>query len=233
LKTASVLLMLGILLSPCADAAPKEKKPLKDVAIPALTDETQRISYSGGVHIAWWMPPEFWEATLARDSNVTDAEREGVMEILRKHSMLAVVQGEVGTQGDISFYSREAITKGLKIELSDTRTWTELAPVKKVPDDLARMLDVFGPMLSAAIGSMGENLNFFVLEDQKKGKRLISPYEPGALRISLKNDKGEEVEPFLIELPLDSLYVPRLCPNGKPAHISWVVCPWDGSKLPQ
>jgi hypothetical protein len=35
-----------------------------------------------------------------------------------------------------------------------------------------------------------------------------------------------------IEMPIDALFVQRMCPNGKPAHVSWVVCPWDGGKLP-
>ena len=233
MKFLKTTLALGLALSLCANASAFEKKQPKDVDISAMTNETQRTSYAGGVHLAWWIPPEYWEASLSRDANVTDAARKQVLDTLRGYSMLAVVQAEVGALGNFTFYERDAVIKGLKLELSDGKDWASLVPLAEVPQKLAPLLKVLGPILSSAMGPMGQNMNFFVLDDQKKGGRLISPYEPGMLRITLSDNKGVKLEPLLIEFPLDSLYVPRRCPNGKPAHVSWMVCPWDGSKLPQ
>ena len=224
---------LVLAISCCALAGAFEKKQPKDVDVSAMTNETQRTSYGGGVHLAWWIPPEYWEASLSRDGNVTDAARKQVLDTLRGYSMIAVVQAEVGALGNFTFYERDAVIKGLKLELSDGKDWASLVPLAEVPQKLAPLLKVLGPILSSAMGPMGQNMNFFVLDDQKKGERLISPYEPGMLRITLSDNKGVKLEPLLIEFPLDSLYVPRRCPNGKPAHVSWMVCPWDGSKLPQ
>jgi len=232
-KFLKAILALGLALPLCANAGAFEKKQPKDVDISAMTNETQRTSYAGGVHLAWWIPPEYWEASLSRDANVTDAARKQVLDTLRGYSMLAVVQAEVGALGNFTFYERDAVIKGLKLELSDGKDWASLVPLAEVPQKLAPLLKVLGPILSSAMGPMGQNMNFFVLDDQKKGGRLISPYEPGMLRITLSDNKGVKLEPLLIEFPLDSLYVPRRCPNGKPAHVSWMVCPWDGSKLPQ
>ena len=233
MKFLNTFLALGLALPLCANAGAFEKKQPKDVDISAMTNETQRTSYAGGVHLAWWIPPEYWEASLSRDANVTDAARKQVLDTLRGYSMLAVVQAEVGALGNFTFYERDAVIKGLKLELSDGKDWASLVPLGEVPQKLAPLLKVLGPILSSAMGPMGQNMNFFVLDDQKKGGRLISPYEPGMLRITLSDNKGVKLEPLLIEFPLDSLYVPRRCPNGKPAHVSWMVCPWDGSKLPQ
>jgi hypothetical protein len=232
-KFLNTILALGLVLPLCATAGAFEKKQPKDVDISAMTNETQRTSYAGGVHLAWWIPPEYWEASLSRDANVTDTARKQVLDTLRGYSMLAVVQAEVGALGNFTFYERDAVLKGLKLELSDGKDWASLVPLAEVPQKLAPLLKVLGPILSSAMGPMGQNMNFFVLDDQKKGGRLISPYEPGMLRITLTDNKGVKLEPLLIEFPLDSLYVPRRCPNGKPAHVSWMVCPWDGSKLPQ
>jgi hypothetical protein len=232
-KFLNTFLALGLALPLCANAGAFEKKQPKDVDISAMTNETQRTSYAGGVHLAWWIPPEYWEASLSRDANVTDAARKQVLDTLRGYSMLAVVQAEVGALGNFTFYERDAVIKGLKLELSDGKDWASLVPLAEVPQKLAPLLKVLGPILSSAMGPMGQNMNFFVLDDQKKGGRLISPYEPGMLRITLSDNKGVKLEPLLIEFPLDSLYVPRRCPNGKPAHVSWMVCPWDGSKLPE
>lgn len=233
MKFLKTILVLGLALSLCTNASAFEKKQPKDVDISAMTNETQRTSYAGGVHLAWWIPPEYWEASLSRDANVTDTARKQVLDTLRGYSMLAVVQAEVGALGNFTFYERDAVIKGLKLELSDGKDWASLVPLAEVPQKLAPLLKVLGPILSSAMGPMGQNMNFFVLDDQKKGGRLISPYEPGMLRITLTDNKGVKLEPLLIEFPLDSLYVPRRCPNGKPAHVSWMVCPWDGSKLPQ
>ena len=233
MKFLNTFLALGLALPLCANAGAFEKKQPKDVDISAMTNETQRTSYAGGVHLAWWIPPEYWEASLSRDGNVTDAARKQVLDTLRGYSMIAVVQAEVGALGNFTFYERDAVIKGLKLELSDGKDWASLVPLAEVPQKLAPLLKVLGPILSSAMGPMGQNMNFFVLDDQKKGGRLISPYEPGMLRITLSDNKGVKLEPLLIEFPLDSLYVPRRCPNGKPAHVSWMVCPWDGSKLPQ
>jgi hypothetical protein len=49
------------------------------------------------------------------------------------------------------------------------------------------------------------------------------------IRVKLSN--ADAVHMAELELPLDSLFVPRLCPNGKPAHVSWDYCPWSGKKL--
>lgn len=233
MKFLNTFLALGLVLPLCANAGAIEKKQPKDVDISAMTNETQRTSYAGGVHLAWWIPAEYWEASLSRDPNVTDAARKQVLDTLRGYSMLAVVQAEVGALGNFTFYERDAVIKGLKLELSDGKDWASLVPLAEVPQKLAPLLKVLGPILSSAMGPMGQNMNFFVLDDHKKGGRLISPYEPGMLRITLTDNKGVKLEPLLIEFPLDSLYVPRRCPNGKPAHVSWMVCPWDGSKLPQ
>ena len=229
----TVLLTVGLSFAWSAHAGAFEKKQMKDVDVAALTNETQRMSYTDGMHIAWWIPTEYWDASMSRDANVKDAARKKVIDILSRYSMVAVVQAEVGPLGNFKYYDRDSITKGMKIELSDGKTWTVISPLSDVPDELAPLLKVLGPILSSAMGALGQNLNFYVLDDKAKDGRRISPYEPGSLRITLTGKSGATLEPFLIEFPLDALYVPRRCPNGKPAHISWVVCPWDGSKLPQ
>jgi hypothetical protein len=135
--------------------------------------------------------------------------------------------------GSFQFYEREAISKGLKIELVNGKDRTTIQPLEKVPEELEVLLKVLSPILEAALGNMGKNLNFYVLSDRVKGDRLVSPYNNHTLSVTLAGKQGGVLGPASFEMPLDSLFVPRRCPNGKPAHVSWVVCPWDGSQLPQ
>ncbi len=98
--------------------------------------------------------------------------------------------------------------------------------------DMQLLLDMMKPMLAQAMGNLGENFYFFPLPAfDNEDNRVLSPYENGKLRVTLQ--RGEETVVLEIELPIDALFVPRICPNGKPAHVSWVYCPWSGEKLEQ
>lgn len=223
-------LACGLVLA--LDVQAVEPKALKDVDVSALTNETQKSTNADGVHLAWWIPPEFWAASMEREQDMPAKTKKQMLDILNRYSMIAVVQAEVGPLGNFDYYDRNTVTKGLKVELENGKDTSTLKPVDKVPADLDPLLKVMTPLLESAMGRLGQNLNFFVFEDKKKGGRVISPYDPGTLRVTLARKDGAAMDPFIFELPLDSLYVARKCPNGKPAHISWVVCPWDGTKLP-
>src|SRR5262245_42462882 len=108
----------------------------------------------------------------------------------------------------------------MKIEVVSGKDRKAVKPIEKVADDLELLLKVLSPILEAALGPMGKNLNFFVLADQVKGDRLISPYGNNSLSVSLTSKDGKALGPAVFEMPLDSLFVPRICPNGKPAEVS-------------
>lgn len=223
--------ILGFLLFAAGTNA-AEQKAVQDIDVSALTSETQKFTNAEGVHLAWWIPPEFWAASMAHQGDVTDKASKQMLDILNRYSMLAVVQADIGPLGNFSYYDKATVKKGLKLEVVTGKQTTALEPLEKVPEDLDPLLKVISPLLESAMGRLGENLNFFVYYDQSEGKRVISPYSQGAVRVTMTRKDGTALDPFVFELPLDSLYVPRHCPNGKPAHVSWVVCPWDGTRLP-
>jgi hypothetical protein len=226
-------LLLTLSATLALDAHALEQKQLNDVDVSAMTRETQKTLHADGVHLVWWIPPEYWAASIKNDSSMSSEHRKALMDVMEKYSMLAIVQAEVTPFGSFSFYDRDSITKGMKIEILNGKDHKTIKPLEKVPDELALLLKVLSPILEAALGNMGKNLNFFVLADRVKGDRLLSPYGHDTLSVSLTSKQGTVLGPAAFEFPLDALYVPRQCPNGKPAHVSWVVCPWDGSKLPE
>jgi len=232
MKTMLAIFALWGLVS-SLDAHSAERKKIADVNISALTTELQRNSNQDGVHLIWWIPREFWEVSLLQRPDLPPSAGEALLKMLGGYSMLAIAQGKISTLGEIEFYERDAIAKGAKLELFDGKTWTRIEPLDEIPDQLQTLIKVMSPMLEASLGKMGKNLQFFVLDDDIDGKRLISPYDNSALRVSLTNKSGAAISPLVLEMPVDALFVPRTCPNGKPAHVSWVVCPWDGTKLPQ
>jgi hypothetical protein len=82
------------------------------------------------------------------------------------------------------------------------------------------------------MGNLGRNLHFFVFQDEEKDSRIFSPFDSGAVVVKLSGRENRQDISLSIDRPIDSLLVPRLCANGKPAHVTWKFCPWDGKKLP-
>jgi hypothetical protein len=226
-------LFLTLAASLTLPASAIEQKELNDVDISSMTRETQKTIHGDGVHLVWWIPPEYWAASIKEGASMNPEHRKALMDVMDKYSMLAIVQAEVTPFGSFSFYERDVISKGLKIEIVNGKDRKTVKPLEKLPEELELLLKVLSPILEAALGNMGKNLNFYVLADRVKGDRLLSPYAQNTLNVTLASKEGGVLGPAVFEMPLDSLYIPRPCPNGKPAHISWVVCPWDGTKLPE
>jgi hypothetical protein len=228
-RVASLALVFGAFLA--WDAQALTRKAIKDVDVSALTNELQKTAPGEGIHMAWWIPTEFWEASVAGDTDMSQSDKDELVRVMSKYSLMAVAQADVTRFGTISFYDRTTIVDGMKIEVSDGRKTQVLQPIDDYPDELRMLLKIMTPMLESALGNTGKNLNFFVLSDESKEGRLVSPYGNQVLSVTLSDRKGVAMPAIRFEMPLDSLFVPRMCPNGKPAHVSWNVCPWDGSKL--
>lgn len=214
-----------------------EKKPVIEIDEDVLTSETQ-VSFkgTGDDHIAfvWWIPNEFWKKVLSNDASIGETEKNTMLNAMSGISLLAVVQGNISEYGAFEFFSKEEIEKDMKLVYTDADGKKQnVSIVTKIDPTLEVLLGVFKPILAAAMGNMGNSMHFYVLNDKVKStNRLLNPYEKGKIDIQLK--KKEKV--FMntsIEFPLNSLFVPRICPNGKEAHVSWSYCPWTGKRLPE
>jgi hypothetical protein len=143
-----------------------------------------------------------------------------------------VAQADVSALGTFDFYDNNEVRRGLSVTFTDEAGEVkELVPVKRISGDMEMILAIFRQIFGAVMGDFGENLHYFILRDSlKAGERTVDPYLDGLVRIELKPRSGAPYGTG-IELPLNALYVPRFCPNGKEAHISWNYCPWTGVPL--
>lgn len=211
-----------------------DRKELKDVEIDAFTTATQVSPVGAGdnhLAMAWWIPSEFWESVLSRDDSFKKKDVDEMLETLEGYSMLAVVQADISAFGAFRFYRKNEVEKSLRLQFTDGEG--KKHPVKmaeKVAPELQFLLESFRPMFTAAMGNLGKNFHFFVLDDVVKGERFMDPYEVGTFDIGMEQ-RDETKMKATLSLPLDPLFVPRKCPNGKDAHISWSFCPWTGKKL--
>lgn len=226
------LLLALAVLSLASFAHAIDRKEITEVDLNALTVEGQIMT--GGANdlaLVWWIPSEFWEVSMRQEAAVSDEQIDQVMGVLKNHSVLAVVQANVSPFGAFQFFEKDQIMEGLNVEVVRPDGEVETISHTEPSDpDLRIMLDQMRPILAQAMGSLGQNFYFFPLPDvDEDGNRLMSPYDAGTLRVGLVNNNTPATAE--LELPLDSLFVPRLCPNGKPAHVSWDFCPWSGKKL--
>ena len=222
------------LLFLCTAAEAVERLSLDAVDSNALTKETQLTSgEENAMDFVWWIPVEFWEVTLRGNPAISAAQVAEVVDTLKPYSVVAVVQADISSFGAFHFFDEKKVTDGLDVRyVSDDGSSTPVPVGEAADPDLLLLLNQLSPILTAAMGNMGENFYFFPLPDtDRDGRRLVSPYEPGRLQITLTARENVERAPYVIEFPLDSLHLPRRCPNGKPAHISWTHCPWGGRKL--
>jgi len=222
-----------VLGATCVMAA--KRKDIKDVDTDAFTSDTQVTPKGAGdnhVALAWWIPKEFWMAILVRDKMTTQADKKAMLDALSDVSLLAVVQADITHFGAMQFYSKQEIETKMLLSYTDADDKKHrLTPTQTFNPDLEIVLGIFKPILSASMGNLGKNLHFYVLNDkQPSSARLLDPYLKGTINFNLTKRNGEHMTGDL-EMPLNCLFIPRECPNGKNAHISWNYCPWTGKKL--
>ena len=230
MKKLLVLLLLFVVSASFA-AKPKE---IKDIAQDDLIAETQPTvnESESSVTVIWWIPVEFWEVSFSDDNSLGEKDKKQMLDILDDYSIVAVVQADIGAFGSFDFYSEKEVSNKLKMLYTDGKgKKTKIKPLTKLEPEIELMLKMMKPILASAMGNMGENFHFFVLDDKdNKKNRIIDPYEEGKLEFTINSKTGDKKEAE-IQMPLNSLFIPRLCPNGQEAHVSWKYCPWTGKKL--
>jgi hypothetical protein len=212
-----------------------DKKPIGEVDTDALTIDLQaELMGTGDDHLAlvWWIPREFWDATVTQDSTFGEAEKELVLNLFSSVSLLCVAQADIAEMGVCNFYSKEEIKNTMVVTYSDDAGEKSRLPLMETIDPtLELMLSMLTPVFAGAMGNLGSNLHFYVLDDiSQSSRRVLDPYLEGFITVTLSKRNGDQMNAVL-ETPLNSLYIPRKCPNGKDAHVSWKYCPWTGVKL--
>jgi len=231
----SVITCIIALTLVATSALAAEKKSMKDVDTDAFTSDTLlTLKGAGDSHVAmaWWLPVEFWEAILARDTTTSEVDKKNMLDTLSGVSLIAAVQADISSFGAFNFYSKDEVEKTLQVSYTDATGAKQILSVMETVDpDVEMLLNIFKPILGGAMGNMGNNMHFYVFSDQSKSKkRVLDPYQKGIINIGLKKKSGGQMY-GVIETPLNALFIPRKCPNGKEAHISWEYCPWTGTSL--
>ncbi|MFA4983721.1 MAG: hypothetical protein WC559_00205 [Candidatus Omnitrophota bacterium] len=199
-----------------------------DVNVNLLLQETQKRSEkSGEINFIWWIPEEYWRASLAQNPSTTPQQVDAIVSVFKPYVVVAVVEGKVDVSGNIAYNSEADIRSKLRLVDSQGNVYSPLAD-DGINVSTKSFLAMMKPMLANILGPMGQNMYFytFVAKD-KNGTDIADPRKEGAFSVRL----GEK--DFKWELPLSSLVPEKICPSCKrKLNGTYKYCPFDGTPLP-
>jgi len=197
------------------------------VDINELINETQlSTNKPNNMNLIWWIPLEFWEASFANDPSINPSEVEAFIEVLQPYTIFAAVEGTIGPFGGITYVEQKELMEIFSLyDKKDKR----IQPLNKsdLSPDLLIFLSSVKPMMENMLGSLGENMHFFIYDDMdENNNRRFDPFAEGAVKV-ISND-----EEFKFRTPLSSLIPRKVCPADKELlNGGWKYCPWHGDKL--
>jgi hypothetical protein len=217
------LAAVGFILGSWQRAAAQDQKPNPT----EIVRETFKVSNEAGeMNMVWWLPDEFWKASVAANPSATQAQLDIFLKVVHPYFIVGVGSGRLGSFGAIN-YRTEAEIRGL-VQLKDNEgNIYKPTPEDKIDASVPALLGLMKPGLVNTVGPLGENIHFYVFPGSTKdGARICDPMKEGACEVDL----GERA--FKWRLPLGSLLPKQKCPTcGETLSGAYKYCPYDGTKL--
>lgn len=199
----------------------------QDIDLKAIIQETQKISQSPDeITFVWWMPEQIWQASMAKNPAITRAQVDAILETIRPYTIIAVVDGQLGTFGGVTYRSKEAIRTSVTIK--DARGWSyDPLSESAVDPDTKNLLQMMKPIFGNMLGPLGENMHFLLFESKSKdGRPVANPTRQGVFNILVA---GKE---FKYRLPLGSVLPAKYDPKtGEKFPGNYKYNPFTGSEL--
>jgi hypothetical protein len=196
-----------------------------EIDLVALMQETQRMSQkSGEITLAWWLPEEYWKASLAQQKQLSADQAESFLKVMRPYIVVIVVKGKISLSS--TFESEEFARKNTKVLDAQGNAYSPLAEADL--DATAKaVLGMFKPMLANTMGAMGHNMHVLVFPAKTAdGRQIVDTTQKGQFKVTLADKE------FKWRLPFDSALPKQSCPECKEdCKGSWIFCPWCGTKL--
>src|ERR1700722_4007615 len=190
-----------------------------------LVQETQKISQdASNMTMVWWIPQEFWDASLSTNPSVTPESRKQILDALENFQIVALFRGKTGIGGLTDVPSREDMVAHARFE-SNGKVIEPLEPAQ-VSTGAQTMLAALKPLLSGMLGQLGQGMQLVVYPSKKDSDRLIDPKKKGSFQYTLFE------KTFQWHLPLASLLPKKMDPKTKEEFPgTFDYNPYTGDKL--
>lgn len=199
----------------------------EDIDLTALTQETQRMSQKpDAMTMVWWIPEEFWSASLSQNPSVTAEQTEEFLRVIRPYTMVVVVDGTMGAFGGVTYKPEEYIRANTYLLDAQGKSYPPRTEAEIDPDT-KNMLLMMKPVFINMLGPMGQNMHFLLFPGKTAtGVQIANARNKGQFKVKLADKE------FKWRLPLDSLLPLQICGKCKQeSKGSWSFCPWCGASL--
>ena len=199
------------------------------VDVDRLINETQQAirgeEYSG---LVWWLPEEFFKASMQRQGMQEEMIAEEVKP-MGANTIIVVAVARLASFGLI-YVSSTDIRSNLILRDSNGNDYP---PLDETPSELSMMPTLFKSLFSQMLGQLGEHLEFFFFPAKnKEGEALADAKLEGSFSLVIKDIAGPGESVYEWNLPLTSALPPKFCPvGGEQVEANWTYCPWHGSPL--
>ena len=193
----------------------------------AVVQETQQMSQgSGDMTLVWWLPEQFWEASMAQNPDVSRAQVDEFVKTVRPYTMVAVVDGQVGAFAGVTYKPDSVIRATVFLRDAQGGSYPPIAE-SAINPDTRNLLQMLKPIIANMLGPMGENMHFLLFPAvDKQGQPIADPTREGAFQVAV----GDKT--FRFRLPLGSVLPPKFDPGTQerfPGNYNFN--PYTGGKL--
>jgi hypothetical protein len=196
------------------------------IDLQALIQETQKHSLDPGhMTIVWWMPSEFWRASLAQNPGIRKEQTEAILQILAGYTMVAVADGSIGPFGGVTFNTEDVVRSGVTVRDPQGRTHSPLDN-DSIDVDAKNLLQMLRPGLGNTLGSLGQNIYFVLFRATADGRPIADPKGKGTFTVVLRDTE------YSYRLPLGSLLPPKYDPATRETFPgNYMFNPFTGGAL--
>jgi hypothetical protein len=200
-----------------------------DVAldVQSIMHDTQQIKYeSHRMVIAWWIPEEYWRASLAVNGSLTQAQIAHFLKLVKPYTLVILIKSKYDTSGNFTFEDEDAMRTSVSL-IDANRVHYAPIDTAEVSAEVEKVISVMKPILAKALGPMGKNLGFFVFPAKgKDGNVIADAHQEGVFSVATGDDQ------FRWRLPLGSVLPPKTCPKcTEVLSGAYKFCPYDGTPL--
>ena len=195
-----------------------------------IVGEVTRTLEGGGGRVAtfWWLPQEYWEQA-AKDLSLPAEEQEKVRSVFRDYLIVGALETKLNLERKPEFASIAEIAARAKF----FRNGQEVAVLRDVNPELARLVPSLVYLLRASLSGLGEGLRLLPLANvDAKGNRILTGDAPGILELEYRFDEKSPAQEVQWHAPLTAIVGAQKCPKGgEPLEASYDFCPWHGVKI--
>lgn len=183
---------------------------------------------SGRMVTFWWLPQEYWELA-AKELKLPSEDQEKVRVVFRDYLIVGALETKLNLEKKSEFASISEIVGRAKFY----RNGQEIAVLRDVNPELARLVPSLVYLLRASLGGLGEGLRLLPLANvDPKGNRVLTGDAPGVLELEYRFEPDDQPQDVYWHAPFTSIVGANKCPKGgESLDASFEFCPWHGVKV--